>query len=298
MATRTTVIVDEVYNTLAEALRRTATTRWQGLRTGQDMARFARQALAAFAIAARSNPLSMRIEDIKAQHVAAAVRLWSSNGDSPATINKRLVCAGACGAPVKGHFVRASRATKWWLTPEAKARIIEFCNTRGTAGFVNLADYVEFVTASGLRVEEALRLTAGHVTGWTSPLGLSITVPGLKTVGSNATLPLTPEAEAVIRRRVTPLDDPSRKVFPVSYEALKKAWGVARSSIGAESCTGATLKALRRTAARHLHVDKGLPLDMVRQYLRHSDIDTTMGYLRLVGGYNEGEMRKYLSGAS
>jgi hypothetical protein len=37
-----------------------------------------------------------------------------------------------------------------------------------------------------------------------------------------------------------------------------------------------------------------MPLDMLRQYLRHESIWTTMGYLRLVGGYDKDEMRKFL----
>ena len=42
----------------------------------------------------------------------------------------------------------------------------------------------------------------------------------------------------------------------------------------------ATLKALRRSAARYLTVG-GMPLDILRQYLRHNSVATTMGYLRL-----------------
>ena len=38
--------------------------------------------------------------------------------------------------------------------------------------------------------------------------------------------------------------------------------------------------ALRRSAARRLHADLGMPLDKVRHYLRHSSVSTTMGYLR------------------
>jgi len=55
----------------------------------------------------------------------------------------------------------------------------------------------------------------------------------------------------------------------------------------------ATLKAMRRTAVRHLTVN-GMPTEMVRDYLRHSDIKTTMGYLHLVGGYSTEEQRRYL----
>jgi len=56
----------------------------------------------------------------------------------------------------------------------------------------------------------------------------------------------------------------------------------------------ATLKALRRTAARHLTVN-GMPTETVRKYLRHSNIQTTLGYLDLVGGYTTKEQHRWLS---
>jgi hypothetical protein len=33
-------------------------------------------------------------------------------------------------------------------------------------------------------------------------------------------------------------------------------------------------------------------MDMVRDSLRHEDIKTAQGYLRLTGGYNDAEMRR------
>jgi hypothetical protein len=37
-----------------------------------------------------------------------------------------------------------------------------------------------------------------------------------------------------------------------------------------------------------------MPLDVLRQYLRHENIKTTEEYLRLTGGYSEAEMRRWL----
>lgn len=47
-------------------------------------------------------------------------------------------------------------------------------------------------------------------------------------------------------------------------------------------------------AARQL-TTSGMPTEMVRDYLRHSDITTTMGYLHLVGGHSVTEQRRWLS---
>lgn len=284
------------HETLNEAVRRVLATRWRGLRTATHMADLATQAMESFASVARSSPDRMTLAGLRADHVARAVTAWLAQGLAPSTINKRLVCAGVCGAPVKGLFVNQPRQNKWWLTPEAKRKALSFCRAKRRADYEVLADYIEWATTTGLRVEETLRLKASHITGWETGR-LSVIVPGLKTTRAQATLPLTPEAAEVVSRRAGPRSDANTKLFPASYGTLKDLWATVRVHLGEKGNVTCTLKALRRSAARHLHVEKGLPLDMVRQYLRHSDIATTMEYLRLVGGYSEDEMRKYLGGA-
>jgi integrase len=83
-------------------------------------------------------------------------------------------------------------------------------------------------------------------------------------------------------------------VFPIKYYHLHESWDKARAFLGEQDNPMATIKALRRTAARHL-TTSGMPTEMVRDYLRHSDIKTTMGYLHLVGGYSVTEQRRWLS---
>jgi integrase len=78
-----------------------------------------------------------------------------------------------------------------------------------------------------------------------------------------------------------------------SYTVVKKKWRLVRIKFGLTRNNTATPKALRRTFARRAN-DNGMPTEMLRQYLGHSDIATTIDYLRLVGGYTE-EMRKYVT---
>ena len=82
-------------------------------------------------------------------------------------------------------------------------------------------------------------------------------------------------------------------MFPISYRTLNRDWQHCRAFLGVADNPLSTLKALRRTAARHLTV-KGMPLDILRGYLRHSSSKTTEGYLRLVGGYTPEEQRRWL----
>jgi integrase len=78
-----------------------------------------------------------------------------------------------------------------------------------------------------------------------------------------------------------------------SYTVVKKKWRLVRIKFGLTRNNTAAPKALRRTFARRAN-DNGMPTEMLRQYLGHSDIATTIDYLRLVGGYTE-EMRKYVT---
>jgi len=96
----------------------------------------------------------------------------------------------------------------------------------------------------------------------------------------------------LLRRKENAGGEP--RIFPIAYDNLHELWDKARAFLGCADNHMATLKALRRTAARHLTIN-GMPTEMVRDYLRHENIKTTMGYLHLVGGYKTEEQRRWLS---
>lgn len=147
-----------------------------------------------------------------------------------------------------------------------------------------LARFIRWTTRTGLRVEESLRLEWSDFSGDFR----SITVPGLKTATSQASLPIGVRAGSAVRD----WKELEAKPFDITYEQLEGLWRKLRTAMGWPEA--ATLKALRRSAARYLHVDCGMPLHMVQQYLRHENMETTLGYLRLTGGYGTEEMRRYL----
>ena len=151
-----------------------------------------------------------------------------------------------------------------------------------------LADFIDWTVWTGLRVEESLRLRrSSFANGFRS-----VTVPGLKTLGSQATLPISSDATA-LAKRIFAGSSGDALMFPVCYRQLSRRWRVVMKTMGVDHPM-ATLKALRRSAARYLTVG-GMPLDILRQYLRHNSVATTMGYLRLTGGYGENEMRRWLA---
>lgn len=288
--------------TLAEALAYAEETRWAGRRSLNNMLSQSRAALNAVSLLARPSlgnlPRSERLAtvmhaEVTAEHLKIAVREWRKSGLSPVTVNRRVVCLSVLGYETRNLYTPVPKKLKWWLKPDQQEVLTARLLTWGGRLDRLMVHYVIWATQTGLRVEESLRLTRADFSEL--PDGrLMVTAPGLKTSDAQATLPLTAAAEEVFRSRLGLDAAPGERLFKVSYGRLAKKWRECKIALGVENNRNATLKALRRVAARNLHASKGMPLDMVRTYLRHENIQTTMGYLRLTGGYGAEEIARYL----
>lgn len=232
----------------------------------------------------------IRHEDLTPAMLRETAKRWRRSGLAPVTVNRRIVCLSVLGYEVKNLYARLPKTLKWWLKPDAEAILLDKLESWKEH---TMRDYVIWATQTGMRVEESLRLTRADFSELPSGRVI-VTAPGLKTSDAQATLPLSAEAEEVYHRRLGVECEPDARLFQISYGRLAEKWREARAVIGAARVPGATLKALRRVSARKLHASKGMPLDMVRTYLRHENIQTTMGYLRLTGGYGAEELERYL----
>ena len=87
-----------------------------------------------------------------------------------------------------------ANALKWWLRPELEEKIVEWLRKNHEADF---ADYIEFVTHAGTRVEEALRLQRHHF----DFVNNLITIPGTKTDLAHRTVPMFALAREIAQRR-------------------------------------------------------------------------------------------------
>ena len=237
------------------------------------------------------------------------MRLWRDrDGLSATTINIRLSLLTILGLSTKGLWLPVRLPLKWWLPPDKLTALLAWLRGPGDKRRVKspflhaalMADYVEFIAFTGLRVEEALRLTWRDVRidlrageGDAILNNTEITVPGTKTARAQASLALSLIPALVLQRRQAQALDVGGLVFPVSYDHMHQAWEHCRTFLGEDGNPLATLRALRRTAARNLTTN-GMPTDILRTYLRHANTETTMGYLRLVGGYSTAEQRRWL----
>ena len=289
--------------TLGAALDAAMGGRWRGRRCLATSSSQTRQAILsvvplahpALANAPLDNILgSVPVGSITRDHVKRAVGMWLTAKLAASTINTRVGGLSALGVDVTGCRTRMPRRNKWWLSPEAQQTLLATLRRTGHAEDALLADYTDWATATGFRVEETLRLTRAHFSVQQGPKGpvVLVTVPGLKTANAEATLPLTQDATAIFYKRLEG-KTPDALLFDITYKRLAKLWREARIIIGVRGDSMATLKAFRRSAARGLTVN-GMPTAMLQHYLRHENIKTTEGYLRLTGGYQAQEFARWL----
>lgn len=278
--------------TLDQALDETIRDRWEGTRSCGTH-RSGSEIIIRDLTALHKGPNPMRICDVTPAMLQTVVRKQTVAGIAASTIIKRLNHLSVMGVNVQGTYPRAPKLLKWWLRPDVHLVLSEWLKNHEDKHLRTLHWYLLWASQTGCRVEESLRLRRSDFAGDY----LSVTVPGTKTKGSQATLPITKEAAEVVASIFGPVGtiiSPSTPLFDISYVDISEAWRKARTFIGAdEHGRMATLKAVRRTAARRLHADLNMPLDKVRHYLRHSNVKTTMGYLQLTGGYSDEELRRY-----
>ena len=246
-------------------------------------------------------------DDVTFDHLQSCVRLWSARDKlANTTINVRLSTLSALGVDCAGCWRSNDIGLKWWLRPDKAEQLTRWLRDPGNPPFQNaliLADYIDWVSHVGMRVEETLRLVRSEVyvsltrdpgTGEVTGNASEITVPGTKTSGAQATIAIALAPALLLERRLATLPEgDDQRIFPISYFALKEGWQHCRAFLGASDNKLATLKAIRRTAARHLTVN-GMPLPVLKDMLRHSSTRTTEGYLRLTGGFRPEEQRKWL----
>ncbi|OCC01696.1 hypothetical protein BA190_27430 [Labrys sp. WJW] len=254
-------------------------------------------------------------EDVTKEHIKALVSKWEAEGIAKSTVTKRLIVLKQMGIDRSGVKAKGKVTPKWALNESTTVLILAWLRDPKKALASHrwsrhedyrlrceLADHIEWTCLTGLRVEESLRQVWGDITfkhdpetNELSPKGMVIMVDGTKTQASRAPLPLSEDAgRLLIKRHQRALDQGlDSKIFPQSYRDLADLWRECRKFLGVTNPT-CTLKALRRSAARYLHTEKGMPLDILRQYLRHENVETTMGYLKIAGGYNTEQIARFL----
>lgn len=232
------------------------------------------------------------------ENITTYIKLMQAEGLSPWTVHARVCVINTLYEVARGNGYdgpvptiprpHVPKPLKWWLKPDVEPEVIAWLRDVMLLGEV--ADFVLWTTETGLRVEESLRVLASDFLGLNTDAP-ELTVPGTKTDVAQAALALSPVAAGLARGRLT---DGKGPLFTITYRQLSRAWQLVRKQFGWEDISTATLKAIRRSFARRLTA-KGCPLPVLQQMMRHLEPETTLGYIRLVGGeFTTEEQRKWL----
>lgn len=272
------------------ALLETEHVRWRGMRSLKTM-RY--QVLKAFNLLRDigcTSPKSVTRDDL-----ALLCHMSLTQGCAHGTVAFRLSCLSAIGVKIPEDFhFKVPTPPKWFLRPEDEVRV-PLCPDLHPMALL----FVQWTCATGLRVEESLRVQAKHISSALIRVDgqhrevYILNVPGTKTAGAQATIVLSDEAVTIIGCWGWPKVHPETLLFPIAYKELRLEWQKVRAFLGFQATPTATLKALRRSFARRATL-KGMPTDVLRVYLRHKDIQTTQGYLNLVGGYSHEEQARFI----
>lgn len=264
--------------------------RWRGLRSASTM-RY--QVLKAIGILRELGCTSPRT--VTTDHLFRLCSMSLTLGCAHGTVAFRLSCLSAIGVKIPDDFhFKVPKPPKWFLRPEDEARLSLVPDLAPVA-----LRFIQWTCATGLRVEESLRLRSGLISAAIirvdgKPREVYIlNVDGTKTTDAQATIVLGVEAVAILRETGWPRLAPDTLIFDIAYKDLRLEWQKVRAFLGFMDTPTATLKSLRRSYARRATLN-GMPTEILRRYLRHSDIATTQGYLNLVGGYSHEEMARFV----
>lgn len=235
--------------------------------------------------------------------ISTYIRLMQAEGLAPWTVHARVCIIatiyqvaqrnGYAGPVPTIPRPHVPKTLKWWLKPDVEPEVLAWL--RDVMLKPEVADFVLWTAETGLRIEETLRVTACDFIGLDGEQP-ELTVPGTKTDDAQATLALSAIAAGLARARLIGNKGPQggARLFRITYRQLDRAWQEVRVQFGWQDISTATLKAIRRSFARRRTV-KGCPLPVLQQMMRHKDPQTTLGYVRLVGGdFTAEEQRKWL----
>ncbi|MCX7046348.1 MAG: site-specific integrase [Candidatus Sumerlaeota bacterium] len=244
------------------------------------------------------------VQSITHKNISEFVSFLKSEGDSPATINKKITLLKAAGAlAVKTKQITTNpfadvervsdpRPPAWrWLTHDDVNRLLDVCQhgARIKVKRENKRNYeldvpaphglypiVIFLLNTGARRGEAIKLTWADVDAGRGLVRLVATKKAARGRRAEARfIPLNATLKELFEgmERGAAAD----RVFAVSWNNLRRKFGKACKMAGLGHCR---IHDLRHTFASHLAIN-GTPLTVIRELMGHETMTMTLRYAHL-----------------
>jgi hypothetical protein len=144
------------------AILETEHSRWRGMRAQRTLSHQVRKAANLLRDLGRKSPKAVTRDDL-----VLFCRMSLAQGCAHGTVRYRLACLSAIGVkmPEDFHF-KVPRPPKWFLRPEDEERVPFTPDLHPTA-----LHFIQWTVATGLRVEESLRVEAPEQKSLTKAAG-------------------------------------------------------------------------------------------------------------------------------
>lgn len=215
------------------------------------------------------------IDAINRETIDTLMLAFKRKNNSVATINRKMsvlrVLLQEChdrgwrGELPKMPHKKEGKGRVRYLTDDEEALIISRTRYLGRG---ELADLWAFLLDTGARIGEALKVE------WVDVHDTQVTFVDTKN-GETRTVPLTKRAQTILKsRRAEP------RPFALEYYQAKDFWDRLRMLLDKENDELFVIHILRHTCASRL-VQRGVALLVVKEFLGHKAIQTTMRYAHL-----------------
>lgn len=261
--------LDSIVNrvTLSELLQDTAEKHWKGTKAERSTMQRAE------AVVSTLGPHRF-VKDLQQYEIDQAVSQWESQGNSPATINRKISIISKMFAHAKRkrwvyHDILFERQKEpagrlRWITETEEKQLIGFMEA---AGFPEESMFIQVILDTGMRPSEIRRLTPQDVSedGW-------VTVEDSKN-GTRRRVPLTERAKGILENRLD-------VVGIVTPDKLRVSWDLAKRHMNLQDDKEFVPYACRHTFASRL-VQKDIRLEVIQKLMGHKNIAMTVRYAHL-----------------
>lgn len=216
------------------------------------------------------------LSEITFDSVLEAVEAWEDEGNGGQTVNHKVSHLSMMlkTAMDKGWIDKMPKLVRRkpgkgrirFINEAEEQRLLNAC---AELGFDELRDLVMLAIDTGFRRGEMVRLAPSDLIN-----GKIHLYDGETKSGKGRAVPATARVESIIHRRSN-----GARVFSYTFATLRREWNLVREFMGLSEDKQFIVHMLRHTCATRL-VQRGVPLPIVKEWMGHATITTTMRYVQ------------------